>query len=89
MTVEKTTDHEGLSLERQQRLEKLLSERLNPDGTRPQVDSYISSTLNYIRQQSEKMDNASDRHKAADEIANDLKQKFDTWYAQRRANEEK
>lgn len=86
MATDKTPDHQGYPLEQQKRLERMLSERLNPDGTRPQIDAYISSTLEYIRTLTEKMENAADREQASEEIANDLKQKLEGWAAQREAN---
>lgn len=77
-------NEQGFSLENQRKLERLLSERLNPDGNRPQIDSYISSTLNYLRQLAEKMENATDRHQTAEEISKDLTRKLEAWASQRK-----
>lgn len=76
------------SLEDQKKLEDLTRKLLNPNGENNQVESYITSTFGYIQGMFQKMKDAPDSDKAANEIAEDLKQRFEGWANAQKADRE-
>lgn len=75
------------TLEQQKELEETLRKILNPNGENKQMDEYLTSTFNYISNAFEKMQNAPDSEKSAQEIAQDLKTKFEGWVRSQEAKQ--
>ncbi|CUM66925.1 uncharacterized protein PRCAT00004610001 [Priceomyces carsonii] len=66
-------------LQDQQNLLEGIRKILNPDNDNPQMDEYITSCFGYVMQALYKVSNAEDREKASEEIAEDLKERFERW----------
>lgn len=60
-------------------LESAVQRILNPSQDIPQLLGYISSTFNYILETFDKVAKAEDKDAAAQEIAEDLKKKYESW----------
>lgn len=58
---------------------------LNPDGTKPEMDQYVSSTFRYVTDAIDQMANSDDRDKTAKAIADDMHQKWGAWAEQNKA----
>lgn len=79
---------EGIPLVEQQQLaldqvRKLMSDH----GVDPRFDEYVTATFSYILSALLKVATATDRDAASKEIADDLKQKWETWVANREKQE--
>lgn len=61
---------------------------LNPNGENPQMNEYIQSTLSYIGNAIEKMQNTNDKDATAKEIADDLTSKYESWAASKKKEED-
>lgn len=70
-------------------LERSVKKLLNPDGTNPHMDGYVTNTFDYISGMLDKMANSSDKDATAQDIAEDLKAKYEAWAAQFESGEEK
>ncbi|CUM48027.1 unnamed protein product [Debaryomyces tyrocola] len=82
--VESTSAENGAPLtEQQQSIMNLFRNALNPNGENPQVDEYLTSTFGYLQNVFNKMQTAEDKDAAAEEIAQDLTDRFDKWISER------
>lgn len=82
--IQELTPQDLPTVEQTQNLMESVRKLLNPNGDNPKVDLYITSTFGYITQMMYKVATASDKDKAVEEIAEDLKSRFEGW-----ANEQK
>lgn len=73
------------SPEQQKNLENAVKKLLNPDGSNPQMDGYVTNTFSYILNMLTKMAETDNKEQAAQEIAEDLKAKFEGWANQQKA----
>lgn len=73
------SNEQGPLREQQEQLKVELKKALNPNGANPNVDSYIDSTFSYIRESIEKMEQSEDKDKTANDIAEDLGKKVESW----------
>lgn len=69
--------------EQQQSIMNLFRNALNPNGENPQVDEYLTSTFGYLQNVFNKMQTAEDKDATAEEIAQDLTDRFDKWISER------
>ncbi|CAR66288.1 DEHA2F07106p [Debaryomyces hansenii CBS767] len=82
--VESTSADNGApSTEQQQSIMNLFRNALNPNGENPQVDEYLTSTFGYLQNVFNKMQTAEDKDATAEEIAQDLTDRFDKWISER------
>jgi hypothetical protein len=82
--VESTSADNGAPLtEQQQSIMNLFRNALNPNGENPQVDEYLTSTFGYLQNVFNKMQTAEDKDATAEEIAQDLTDRFDKWISER------
>lgn len=82
--VESTSADNGAPLtEQQQSIMNLFRNALNPNGENPQVDEYLTSTFGYLQNVFNKMQTAEDKDATAEEIAQDLTDRFDEWISER------
>lgn len=82
--VESTSAENGAPLmEQQQSIMNLFRNALNPNGENPQVDEYLTSTFGYLQNVFNKMQAAEDKDATAEEIAQDLTDRFDKWISER------
>lgn len=82
--VESTSAENGAPLtEQQQSIMNLFRNALNPNGENPQVDEYLTSTFGYLQNVFNKMQTAEDKDATAEEIAQDLTDRFDKWISER------
>lgn len=86
--VESTSAENGAPLtEQQQSIMNLFRNALNPNGENPQVDEYLTSTFGYLQNVFNKMQTAEDKDATAEEIAQDLTDRFDKWISERENKE--
>lgn len=64
------------------KLVALVKSILNPNGENPKVDEYINGTFGYIEGVLKKMALSENKEETAEEIAQDLNERFDQWTAQ-------
>lgn len=82
--VESASAENGAPLtEQQQSIMNLFRNALNPNGENPQVDEYLTSTFGYLQNVFNKMQTAEDKDATAEEIAQDLTDRFDKWISER------
>lgn len=82
--VESTSADNGAPLtEQQQSIMNLFRNALNPNGQNPQIDEYLTSTFGYLQNVFNKMQTAEDKDATAEEIAQDLTDRFDKWISER------
>lgn len=82
--VESTSAENGAPLtEQQQSIMNLFRNALNPNGQNPQIDEYLTSTFGYLQNVFNKMQTAEDKDATAEEIAQDLTDRFDKWISER------
>ncbi|KAI5960945.1 uncharacterized protein KGF55_004212 [Candida pseudojiufengensis] len=60
-------------------IENIAKGVLNPNNENPQMNEYINSTMSYIGNVLQKMQNTNDKDATAKEIADDLTKKFENW----------
>lgn len=75
------------SVEQQQLALDTVRKLLNDAGVDPRFDEYVTATFSYIAGALYKMSTATDKEAALKEIAEDLKQKWETWVKEREAKE--
>lgn len=68
-----------LTQEQLKEFQGVLNNLLNPNGNNPQMDSYISSTFDYLLGALNKIDSADDKDKATDEVSKDVVNKLISW----------
>lgn len=71
------------------KLVALVKSILNPNGENPKVDEYINGTFGYIEGVLKKMALSENKEETAEEIAQDLNQRFDQWTEQLEAKNKK
>ena len=82
--VESTSTENGAPLaEQQQSIMNLFRNALNPNGENPKVDEYLTSTFGYIQNVFNKMQTTEDKDATAEEIAQDLTDRFEKWISER------
>ncbi|QBM87273.1 hypothetical protein METSCH_B04730 [Metschnikowia aff. pulcherrima] len=60
-------------------LQTTVQQLLNPNGENNQINEYINNTFSYVLSMLDKVANAKDKDAAAEEIAQDLKSKYEGW----------
>ncbi|KAM9934338.1 hypothetical protein OXX80_006058 [Metschnikowia pulcherrima] len=60
-------------------LQTTVQQLLNPNGENNQINEYINNTFSYVSSMLDKVANAKDKDAAAEEIAQDLKSKYEGW----------
>ena len=60
-------------------LQTTVQQLLNPNGENNQINEYINNTFSYVLSMLDKVANAKDKDAAAEEIAQDLKCKYEGW----------
>ncbi|KAJ8136912.1 hypothetical protein OY671_009875 [Metschnikowia pulcherrima] len=60
-------------------LKTTVQQLLNPNGENNQINEYIDNTFSYVSGMLDKVANAKDKDAAAEEIAQDLKSKYEGW----------
>ncbi|KAI5952810.1 hypothetical protein KGF54_003677 [Candida jiufengensis] len=61
------------------KIEDIAKNILNPNNENPQMNEYINSTMSYIGDVIQKMQNTNDKDATAKEIADDLTKRFENW----------